>query len=157
MDEAEFSASLATAAVLRRRADSADLRLPVSGRSMGRRYRPGSLVEVTKFARLPRIGEVWAYVDPGGALVVHRCVWHHRSGAFRFKGDSERSADPLVPVGLLVGQVVFVHDGARVWVPRRWHAVAPAVRVLAGLLTRRSRRWLGRVRRYVKTVSGSEQ
>ncbi len=151
MTEDELAASLATAAVLRHRAESADLRLSLSGRSMGRRYRPGSMAQVSPFEHLPRPGEVWAFVDPGDTLVVHRCVWRLRSGSFRFRGDAERSADPPVLVDLLVGQVVLVHDGDHVWAPRRWHVVEPTIRLLAHGLAVRARRWSARAHRFVKT------
>lgn len=69
---------------------------------------PGA-VQLAAAAR-PRTGEVWAFVDAGGAIVVHRC--DRRAGAgYLFRGDGLRRADPWVPAERVVARVVAVVDG----------------------------------------------
>ena len=142
MNGAEINgAASTTATVLRRRAAARELWLPVSGVSMGSRFRPGAHVLVRASNGRPRIGEIWAFVDADDRLVVHRCVWNRSPGALRFRGDAVCSLDPPVALGDLVGRVTEVDDGIDRWSPRLWHAAHPTVRALARALRVRLRRF----------------
>jgi len=77
---------------------------------MGRTIRTDSEVLVAPSAE-PRFGEVWAFCNADGTLVVHRFL-RHRRGAFYFQGDAHWP-DPPVPRGRLVGRVVRVRQGGR--------------------------------------------
>src|SRR5439155_10855322 len=61
----------AVAAALRARVAARSLWLDVSGPSMGRAILSGTRVLVVE-ADCPRWGEIWAFCDAGGAIVVHR-------------------------------------------------------------------------------------
>lgn len=94
------------ARVLRRRVEREALWMPVEGSSMGRAIGSDSRVLVTS-APAPRRGEVWAFVDTTGAVVVHR----HRSSRGRlhwFRGDATERDDPPIPDSMLLGRVVCV-------------------------------------------------
>ena len=97
------------ARLLRARLDGGqELWLPVDGRSMWPTIRPPARVRLVTRAR-PRRGEVWAFVDAGAAIVVHRC--ERRAGpGYVFRGDGLPRADPWVPAGRAVGRVVAVVD-----------------------------------------------
>ena len=129
---------------------------------MGRRYRPGSLVEVTKFARLPRIGEVWAYVDPGGALVPCTVVCG-RGGLARF-GSRETRSGQQIPSSDCSSARSF---SCTTVLGSGCHVAGTPLRRLSGSWLVFSPadwpHWLGHVRRYVKSsvwieaVNGSNQ
>jgi hypothetical protein len=70
---------------------------------MGRTIVPGSRVRLDHAER-PRRGEVWAFVGPDGALVVHRVVRPADAGAWVLQGDGNRGYDAAVPSALLVGR-----------------------------------------------------
>ena len=53
----------------------------------------------------PRIGEIWAFVDDNGRVVVHRCMWNRSVHALRFRGDAVCSLDAPVSSGHLIGRV----------------------------------------------------
>ena len=95
------SDAAAVAGLLRRRVTAGpELWLAVDGRSMWPTIHPPARVQLATAAR-PRPGEVWAFVDAGGAIVVHRC--DRRAGAgYVFRGDGLRRADPWVPAERVV-------------------------------------------------------
>src|SRR3954463_8003088 len=78
-----------------RLAGGQELWLPVDGRSMWPTIRPPATVRLVG-AKGPRRGEVWAFVDDGGAIVVHRCARRVGPGSV-FRGDGLPMADPWVP------------------------------------------------------------
>jgi signal peptidase I len=63
--------------------------------------------------RLPLPGEVGAYLDDLGRVVVHRYVGEEVSGRHVFKGDANPAPDPPVDRGRVLGAVVavFPHMG----------------------------------------------
>jgi hypothetical protein len=79
----------------------------------------------------PRRGEVWAFCDDRGEIVVHRC--RGRVGELlRFQGDTRVRPDPVVVDEQLIGRVVAL-DPARspmTWgAPAAWVQRAPRVAV----------------------------
>jgi hypothetical protein len=127
-----------TARLLRERARSEPLWLDVSGRSMGRSIPDGTRVRV-EAAASPRRGEVWAWCNEAGEIVVHRSRGVGTRG-HRFQGDAVVRADPPVADARLIGRVVELAPGrARV----RWGPVAGAVqripRVAVARTVRRTR------------------
>jgi hypothetical protein len=104
---------LRLARLLRHRVEHGSLVVPVTGASMGRSIRDGSVVEVVTTLRSPRRGEVWAFVDAGGTVLVHR--YRSRVGdVLWFRGDGNRADDRPVPSDALVGRVAAVRaDGRR--------------------------------------------
>jgi hypothetical protein len=108
MDGPRLSEGEAAARVLRRRVADRDVWLSVTGWSMWPTVRPPARVLVSS-STTPRRGEVWAFVAPSGAIVVHRC--ERRVGTmFLFRGDGFRHDDPLVSRGLLIGRVRRAED-----------------------------------------------
>ena len=97
----------AIAAVLRRKAATQPLWIPVSGQSMGRSIGDGR-VRVAPAAR-PRRGEVWAFVIEG-RIIVHRFLGA-RHGRLWMQGDANPSPDPPVSGEVLIGKVVTVERG----------------------------------------------
>ena len=64
-------------------------------------------------ARRPGRGQVWAFCDEAGHVVVHRC--RRRQGdAFAFRGDAEARRDAPVPADRLIGRVAAVAADGRV-------------------------------------------
>jgi hypothetical protein len=120
------------ARLLRGRAGLSPLRIEVTGSSMGRTIGTGSSVWVVAADR-PRWGEIWAFVEDGGFVTVHRCVGR-RHGLDRFWGDGNRRSDALRAPDTLVGRVVRIEGpdgvvrdvgaverlarGAHLWVAR---------------------------------------
>ncbi len=126
------------AALLRRRVALRPTWFPVVGESMGSAIRTDSEVLVAGAAE-PRFGEVWAFCDAQGVLVVHRLV-RRRRGAFCFQGDAHW---PDQPVGreLLVGRVVRVrYRGHERRLGRRDRLAGGARATLRGLARRAARR-----------------
>jgi len=123
---------LAIAQLLRRRVDAAPLWLTVDGSSMGWSIRGGTAVLVAP-AVAPRPGEVWAFCDDTGTVVVHRARGRSARGGYRFQGDACVRGEDHVGVDRLVGQVVRL-DPPRagiVWGPvagalQRWPRVGVA-------------------------------
>ena len=127
----------ATAPLLREAVQTRPLWIDVHGGSMGRSIPDGARVRVEAADR-PRRGEVWAFADGDGHLVVHRYRGETPDG-FRFQGDIRVRADAMVSAEQLVGRVVDVGPGRAAW---RWGRVAGAVQrtpraVVAALV----RRW----------------
>jgi len=93
-------------------------------------------------ARRPRIGEIWAYCDSEGRVVVHRCIGPARAGGWLFIGDAEGRADPPVPSSVLIGKIRAVDHGGRgrrVGTPDRLRGATRALRVRARSLLRAAR------------------
>jgi len=131
------------ARLLRARLQSGnELWLAVEGRSMWPTIQPPARVRLTAGER-PRRGEVWAFVDAGEVIVVHRC--ERRAGpGYVFRGDGLPGPDPWVPAPRLIGHVVAVEDPkGRRCLGRRDRVVGMGRtihhRVLA--VTRKSRKW----------------
>jgi hypothetical protein len=126
------------AALLRRRVSVTPLWLPVRGPSMDPTVRDGWEVRVVPGSR-PRRGELWAFYNPDGVLVVHRCR-RSNDGVHLFAGDALVRADPLVRDELLVGRVtglrgegptrvVTRRDRATWWVTNARRAIGLRARV----------------------------
>jgi hypothetical protein len=130
----------ATARLLRQRLGG-EVWLPVEGDSMRPTIPAPAEVRVVARER-PRIGEVWAFVGPGGRVVVHRCERRTAEG-YVFHGDGRAPADPVTPPDLLVGRAVAVRDRRG---ERRLQSV-DRVQGLARQAGRRVRRLLRRRRR----------
>lgn len=82
------------------------------GTSMGRTIPTGSSVLVAQFTR-PRRGQVWAYCDQAGGLVVHRYLRHTGAGHV-LQGDTRIHPDAPVQDAQLIGRVTAVRRGDRV-------------------------------------------
>jgi len=76
---------------------------------MGDTIKNGTEVQLVAASR-PRRGEVWAYVDDEGRIVVHRFVGRRRR-LLVFRGDAIASTDLLVAETRLAGKVVSGRDG----------------------------------------------
>ena len=106
-----------TARLMRTRAEAAPFWLDVSGTSMGWSIPSGTRVRVDATAS-PRRGEVWAFCNDTGDIVVHR-FRRATGGGLRFQGDARVRADDSVEDAQLIGRVVELaprahHDvGAR--------------------------------------------
>ena len=99
------------ASLLRRRAATEPIWIEVSGMSMGRRL-PGERVLVAA-GRNPRPGEVWAFVDDDGHVVVHR-LNRHVGGRSWLQGDANPSSDVPVRADRLIGRVASVDVNGRI-------------------------------------------
>jgi hypothetical protein len=95
-----------TAGLLRKTAMNLPLWIDVRGRSMGRSIPDGVSVRVEAGGR-PRRGDVWAFCDSYGEVIVHRCRGETRDG-YRFQGDARVRADDAVATEQLIGRVVDV-------------------------------------------------
>jgi hypothetical protein len=107
------------AGALRRAASgSVPLKLEVQGSSMRGTILPGSLARIVA-GGLPRRGEIWAFCDPQGNILVHR-YRARKGGLFIFQGDSRVRADPPVGQPLLIGRVISVEERGRTRSLSRW-------------------------------------
>jgi len=78
---------------------------------MGRTIVAGSRV-LLDAPPAPRFGEIWAWSNDDGEVVVHRCLG--RSGdRYRFQGDARKELDPPVRPAQIIGRVVAVEHGGR--------------------------------------------
>jgi hypothetical protein len=110
------------ASLLRQRERSEPLWLDVHGRSMGWSIPDGARVRVEAATR-PRRGEVWAFCNAGGDIVVHR--YRGKAGeAHRFQGDARVRADGAVGAEQLIGRVVEL---APARTRMRWGPAAGAI------------------------------
>jgi len=101
---------VAKAAALRAAAAAGTIWLPVKGSSMGRTIHSGDEVLIDP-AGTPRLGEVWAFCDAQGEILVHRYLTR-KAGMFRFQGDTNDAVDRPVPPERLIGRVVrILRDG----------------------------------------------
>ncbi|MEM9037949.1 MAG: S24/S26 family peptidase [Actinomycetota bacterium] len=123
--------------VLRRRARQHGLTLPTTGTSMLPHLPAGRTVTVDP-DRPVRFGDVVAFVDDHGNVVVHRLV-RRTDGRLRCLGDNRRTFDPPVPDSRLVGHV----DEPRRVLGHGVHTMTTALRTLA----RKARRRLPGTRR----------
>lgn len=97
------------ARLVRAKLEDGPVWIPVSGASMAPTIVGGGRVEVIASRRRPRRGEVWAFVDPTGTIVVHR----YRSadgGRMWFRGDGNPRDDLPVPAEAVIGRVAVVDD-----------------------------------------------
>ncbi len=106
---------------------------------MGRTIRAGSSVQIVA-AETPRFGEIWAFCNPEGAVVVHRYLGRD-DDSYRFQGDATGADLPASP-DLIIGRVAAVKRGGHVRAVRRldrWiggarlqalNAARPAARLL---------------------------
>lgn len=135
---------LAIASMLRQRVQREPLWIPVHGASMGRTIAAGSEVLIAA-RRAPRLGEVWAFCDERGTLVVHRYMGR-RHDSLRMQGDAQYE-DPAVSADALIGRVIAVRREGR------GRALGERERVVRGLrllVYRRARAVAGRARRRVR-------
>ncbi|MEZ4392508.1 MAG: S24/S26 family peptidase [Polyangiales bacterium] len=111
--------SLAVRAIVAALRDGQTVRWVVRGGSMWPAIPDGSEVEVTPCAASDlRVGEVAAFCR-GGALVVHRVIARSGDG-LRFRGDSLRRDDGLVPPGEVLGRAKVLRRARLRWTrPRR--------------------------------------
>lgn len=118
---------------------------------MGRTIRTDSEILVSASDE-PRFGEVWAYCNPDGMLVVHRFV-RQQQGLFYFQGDAHWP-DPPVPRDLLVGRVLRVrHRGSERRLGTRDRVTGGTRLVLLGRARALARRLgLHRVRALARSV-----
>jgi hypothetical protein len=100
--------------------------IPVSGRSMGWSIPDGARVLVEP-GGAPRAGEVWAFCDAHGTVVVHRARRPTSPAHWRFQGDARVRADPPATADRLVGRVVAVRHGDRRLARLRWGRAAGLV------------------------------
>lgn len=105
----------AAASLMRRRVAVEPVWLPVHGTSMQPAILDGWDVQVVPASR-PRRGELWAFCNPEGDLVVHRCR-RSADGAYLFAGDARLIADAPVRDEQLVGRVSAIRG------PGATHAV----------------------------------
>jgi phage repressor protein C with HTH and peptisase S24 domain len=128
------------AAVLRTAAADG-LWLDVNGGSMLPALMTGERVLVRASAT-PRRGEVWAFVDAAGAVIVHRFV-RSRGEALIFRGDSRVRSDQAIVPSQLIGRVLSVErDGTERAVAS--HAALRRLAVLCRWVPRAIRRRLHR-------------
>jgi hypothetical protein len=115
------------ARALRRAASGAvPLWIDATGDSMRPLLIPGDRVQVVAADR-PRWGEVWAFCDGSGAVVVHRYL-HANPRGHVFQGDAVVRTDAAVPTEQLIGRVAAVdRQGTR-------HPLGPLDRWRRGLL-----------------------
>lgn len=142
------AAAEVVARLLRERAGGAGVWLDVAGDSMGRALPGGSrvLVRAASGPRSsgPRLGQVWAFCDASGEIMVHRYL-RRRRGRYVFGGDANAFTDPAAAPERLIGRVIAVERGSR----RR--TLSPALACWA-VLRAGSRALFRRVRTLVATV-----
>ena len=73
---------------------------------MGRTILPGSRVLLDEVPA-PSLGEIWAWCQPDGEIVVHRSLGRGRRG-YRFQGDARRDLDPPVAPERIIGRVTAI-------------------------------------------------
>ena len=102
----------AVAALLRRRVARDPIELPVSGVSMAGVIASDSTVVIVT-ASQPRRGEIWAFVDDEGGIVVHR-VREYDGTSVTARGAGNPIDDAPVSTSRLVGKVVEArHESQR--------------------------------------------
>jgi len=94
----------AVAALLRRRVGESGLTVPVAGSSMAGTIESGSLAMIAP-SDSPRPGQVWAFVDGSGRLVVHR-IRTISADAVTHRGVGNSRDDQPVGRSRMVGRVV---------------------------------------------------
>jgi len=131
----------AIAPLMRRRAATERLWLPVRGESMGWSIRNGTRVRVEP-AATPRRGEVWAFANAQGEIVVHRSRGKGPVG-YVFQGDVHVDPDATVGAERLIGRVVEI-DPPQAGL--RWGAASGAVQRVPRVAVGRATRALRRIR-----------
>ena len=99
------------ARLLRQAAADAPLWIAARGDSMGRTIPTGASVLVAHDAS-PRRGQLWAYCDEAGRVVVHR-YRRHTSAGHVLQGDTRVQPDPPVQDERLIGRVTAVRRRGR--------------------------------------------
>lgn len=99
------------ARLLREAAAHEPLWIVAHGGSMGRTIPTGSSVLVAQCSS-PRRGQIWAYCEPCGTVVVHRYRRRTEAGHV-LQGDTRTRSDPPVGDDLLIGRVTAVRRGGR--------------------------------------------
>jgi hypothetical protein len=97
--------------LLRRAIAATPIWMPTHGSSMGRTIPPGAAVRVVPASRARR-GQVWAYCDDDGRVVVHRYV-RAENGSHILRGDASAVYDPPVGSDRIIGKVVAVRRDGR--------------------------------------------
>jgi hypothetical protein len=144
MDREERSADALDAAekarLLRQAANTGTpLWIAAHGSSMGWTIRTGSKVHVVGNPD-PRRGQLWAYCDGSGRVVVHR--YRHRVDAGHvLQGDACARPDPPVDAEQLIGQVIAVRRGTRVRSVGRADVILGACQRLPRMLISRAVRY----------------
>lgn len=93
----------AVARLLRSRVEAGAIDLPVAGSSMKGVIESGATVTIGH-AEQPRRGEIWAFVDDDGTVVVHR-VRTITTDTIIGRGTGNPVDDPPVPKTRLIGRV----------------------------------------------------
>jgi hypothetical protein len=101
-----------TASLLRSRLVDGSITMPVAGSSMRGVIASGSTVHLVA-AETPRPGEVWAFADDLGRILVHR-VRHVDAETITGRGSGNDFDDEPVPWSRLIGRVVAAEGGRRV-------------------------------------------
>lgn len=126
-----------TAAVLRARAARGEYWITARGRSMTPRIPDGARLHVAATQRLPRRGEIWAFVSAEGLVLAHRSFRRSTVGTFVFSGDRGPEADLPVHRDWLIGPVVEVATArGRSRIARHSGVIPIALIVLRGVLRR---------------------
>jgi hypothetical protein len=102
----------AKARLLREAATREPVWIAAQGASMGRTIPSGSSVRIAG-AAAPRGGQVWAYLDGSGSVVVHRYRRHSETGHV-LQGDASPHPDAPVGTEQLIGRVTAVRCAGRV-------------------------------------------
>lgn len=131
----------AVAALLRGRLAGGDVELPVKGTSMAGLIESGATVVLTE-ASQPRTGEIWAFVDDDGGIVVHR-VREYDGANVTGRGSGNSVDDEPVPSSRLIGRVTAARNHGR-------HRVFGEVDRVRASVAMRSRR---RIRRLLRGLS----
>ena len=126
------------ARLLREAAATAPLWITARGTSMGRTVPTGASVLVARSAP-PRSGQVWAYCDLSGRVVVHRYRRHTGAGHV-LQGDTVTYPDAPIGDEQLIGKVTAVRRGEQVrslgWTDR---CVGASQRIPRAMVARASR------------------
>ena len=138
----------AKARLLRRAANTGTpLWIAAHGPSMGWTIRTGSKVHVVGNLS-PRRGQLWAYCNESGRVIVHRYRDRIDAGHV-LQGDACVRPDPPVDAQRLIGQVVAVQRGTRVRSVGRADVILGASQRIARTLVARTLRVGRMVRRPV--------
>lgn len=88
------------------------LRFKAGGHSMAPLIRDGDVVTISPLSARPRIGDVVAYLDVGGRLVVHR-VAARRGELYEIRADGLDDSSDLVAADHVLGVVTRVERRGR--------------------------------------------
>jgi hypothetical protein len=111
MEPSNQARAKVAADLMRQRVAASPLWLPVRGASMQPAIVDGTEVQLVRGMR-PRRGELWAFCNADGDVVVHRCR-RRETDVYVFAGDAQLIADPPVHDDQIIGKVVAIRvDGA---------------------------------------------